>query len=259
MSGKLQFALDARGVARVTLNRPEAANTYDEELLDALGERLLASGSDDTVRAIVIRGAGRHFCGGGDQRRHDRPYVRPAGTSAFHVCAVCACIRAARQPVIAVVQGACLGGGLALASSCDIVIAADDAFFSTPEVRLGFVPDRETALVFVRALGPRGFRRYGVAGQRFGVAEALAMGLAHEVCPSAELEGALERQLDDVLQAAPGAASQVKRIADRLDAIPEIETLSAIEALCSGGRTTPEAAEGMAAFRDKRKPGWYPQ
>ncbi len=257
MSVKLLQDLSARGIATLTMNRPDVANTYDQEMLDGFCEAFERLGQNPSVRAIVLRGAGRHFCGGGDQRRHDNAAPRaPGSPPPPGIVDVCARLRAVPQPTIAAIRGACLGGALALASSCDIRIAARDAFFALPEVRLGFAPGPDTAMPVVRAMGARHYRRYAMTGQRFGAEEALRIALVHELCEIEAMEASLAAQSEEILLAAPNAARGAKRVADALEPAPRADALAGLPAT---GRDTPEAREGLAAFREKRKPAWYRQ
>ncbi|OGA04895.1 MAG: hypothetical protein A3H35_12200 [Betaproteobacteria bacterium RIFCSPLOWO2_02_FULL_62_17] len=255
MSGKLLQEVSARGIATLTMNRPDVANTYDQEILDGFCEAFERLGQDPSVRAVVLRGAGRHFCGGGDQRRHDNAPPRPPDAPPPPgMIDVCARLRAVPQPTIAAIRGACLGGALALAASCDIRIAARDAFFALPEVRLGFAPGPDTAMPVVRAIGTQHYRRYAMTGQRFVAEEGLRIGLVHVLCETEGMDGALATQIEEILLAAPIAASNAKRIAAALEATARAD---AFAGLPETGRNTPEAREGLAAFREKRKPAWY--
>jgi methylglutaconyl-CoA hydratase len=255
MSHKLLEDLSARGIVTLTLNRPDVANTYDQDVLDGLHDAFERLAQDPRVRALVLRGAGRHFCGGGDQRRHDNAPARaPGAPPPPTMVDVCARLRAVPQPTVAAIHGACLGGALALASCCDIRIAARDAFFALPEVRLGFATGPDTAIPVVRAMGIRPYRRYAMTGQRFGAEEALRIGLVHELCDNESLDKVLDAQAEEILLAGPNAARSAKLIADALE--PSIPA-DAFAALPPAGRTTPEAREGLAAFREKRKPNWY--
>jgi methylglutaconyl-CoA hydratase len=255
MTGKLVEDLSARGIATLTMNRPDVANTYDQDMLDGLFEAFERLGREASVRAIVLRGAGKHFCGGGDQRRHDHaPPRAPGSVPPPGMIDVCAHLRAVPQPTVAAIQGACLGGALALASCCDIRIAARSAFFAIPEVRLGFAPGPDTAMPIARALGARHYRRYAMTGQRFGAEEALRIGLVHELCEAESLDESLRAQIEEILLAAPNAACNAKRMAAALDqSVPA----DALAGMAGTGRDTPEAREGLAAFREKRKPAWY--
>lgn len=258
-SDKLLFERDARGVATLSFNRPEASNAYDQDMLDLLAGHFTRLGEDNTIRAIVLRGAGRHFSGGADVRwRSSRADPRsgpaPGDAPPLSVFELCEHISACPRPTVALVQGGCIGGAFAIASSCDILIAARNASFAVPEVRLGFAPGTRAAPLFARAMGVRNFRRYGMTGQRFGAEEALRIGLAHEVCEPELLQQALARQLDELLAAAPGAARQAKKIADRL--APPRPSLEDMEPLFAADN--PEAAEGHRSFLEKRRPNWYP-
>jgi methylglutaconyl-CoA hydratase len=157
---------------------------------------------------------------------------------------------------IAVVHGAAVGGGAALAACCDIVLATEAAFFSIPEVRVG-MPPLGVAPFLIRAIGYRNFRRYGLSGERFGAAEALRVRLAHEVVVADRLEQRLAEITDAVLHAAPGALREMKAAMEH-DANPSIEAILARRA-AHGPPQSPEAKEGIAAFKEKRKPSWYPQ
>ena len=168
---------------------------------------------------------------------------------------VCARLRAVPQPTVAAIRGACLGGALSLACCCDIRIAGRDAFFALPEVRLGFAPGPDTAIPIVRVMGLRHYRRYAMTGQRFGAEEALRIGLVHEICDAEEIDRSLDAQSEEILRAAPGAARHAKRVA--ADALEERLPVEALSGLAGGGRNSEEAREGLAAFREKRKPAWY--
>jgi methylglutaconyl-CoA hydratase len=160
------------------------------------------------------------------------------------------------KPTVAVVQGGAVGGGAAFAACCDIVIAADNAFFSIPEVRVGMAP-LGVAPFLIRAMGHRSFRRYGLSGERIPPAVALRVGLAHEVCEPAQLNDTLARIADDLLHGAPGAIRELKHASDRY-AVPSLAALLT-DKLAPHGPQSPEAREGIASFREKRKPSWYPQ
>jgi methylglutaconyl-CoA hydratase len=246
--------VSARRVATVLLNRPERGNAFDQTMLDELGQAFAALAAGEEARIVVLRGSGRHFCTGADLAA--RAAVAPAPATA-HVSLreVLAGLDALPKPTLAVVQGAAVGGGAAFAACCDTVIAAEDAFFSIPEVRVG-MPPLGVAPFLVRAIGHRNFRRFGLSGERITAAEALRLGLAHQICATDALEETLARIADAFLHGAPGAISALKSAAAQY-ASP---TLSAILATQPAhDPKTPEALEGIASFREKRKPSWYPQ
>jgi methylglutaconyl-CoA hydratase len=243
-----------RRIATITFNRPERGNAFDPIMLDELAEQFAALGADDAVRIVVLRGSGRHFCTGADlaARAADVAAAQPAKASLRDVLVA---LDTLPKPTVAVVQGAAVGGGAAFAACCDVVIAADTAVFSIPEVRVGMAPMGVMPFL-IRAIGHRSFRRYGLSGERIAAAEALRLGLAHVVCEAASLDDTLARIADELLHGAPGAVRALKRAAAEF-ASP---TLAAILAnRPAHDPKSPEALEGIASFREKRKPRWYPQ
>ncbi|OGA28471.1 MAG: hypothetical protein A3I01_20805 [Betaproteobacteria bacterium RIFCSPLOWO2_02_FULL_65_24] len=254
MSAHVVSAVDARGIASVTLNRPEKANAYDAEMQEALAMEFERYAAEAPVRAIVLRGAGRHFSAGADVAAGAEP--APGARGIFEICRL---IDSIPKPTVALVQGACVGGGMALAACCDIVIAARNAFFAVPEVRLGLTPGT-LGVFFARALGLRQFRRYAMTGQRFGAEEALRVGFAHELCEPQALDQALAAQIDEILLAAPTAARNAKLMAARLagEAL-SAELIARLQVEFLESQASDEAREGRASFREKRKPGWYPK
>ena len=253
--------LSARRVATILLSRPERGNAFDQAMLDELGQAL-AMLADDDARIVVLRGSGRHFCTGADlaARTADAKAPvneTPASGATRHVSLrdVLAALDALPKPTLALVHGAAVGGGAAFAACCDIVIAAESAFFSIPEVRVG-MPPLGVAPFLIRAIGHRGFRRYGLSGERIAAVEALRLGLAHQVCAVDALDETLTRISDELLHGAPGAIATLKRAAAQF-ASPTLSTILAHQA--QHDSKTPEALEGVASFREKRKPSWYPQ
>jgi methylglutaconyl-CoA hydratase len=246
--------ISARRIATVLLNRPERGNAFDQTMLDELGEAFATLAADEAARVVVLRASGRHFCTGADLIA--RAAAAPAHASQpVTLRDVLARLDTLPKPTLAVVQGAAVGGGAAFAACCDVVIAADSAFFSIPEVRVG-MPPLGVAPFLVRAIGHRNFRRYGLSGERITAKEAFRLGLAHQVCAADALDETLARIADEMLLGAPGAIATLKHAAAQYAA----PTLSAILAVQPGHDSkTPEAIEGIASFREKRKPSWYPQ
>ena len=244
-------SVSPRGVATLTFSRPDRANSYDAAMLDALADGFDTFGRDPAVRVILLRGAGRHFSAGAAiGERGSRPR-RP-------IAEMCAMIEAAPKPTVAVVQGACIGGALAIASSCDVMIASRDAFFSIPEVRLGFAPGPLLG-TFARALGYRALRRYLLSGERFSAEEGHRLGLVHRLCDAPELDGVADALIDELLLAAPDATATAKGLLRRhAPAALSGDELRELQHAFDAMADSPEAAEGRAAFKDKRKPSWYP-
>jgi methylglutaconyl-CoA hydratase len=208
------------------------------------------------VRALVFRGAGKHFCVGGDL---DDPLVhigeRPDDPQPLmpHICLA---LDACPKPVIALVHGACFGGGFAIISCCDVVLAAEDSFFSLPELRLGFGVGPYIPF-FARALGPRRLRRYLVTAERITAQEALAYGVTHRLYAAGAGDQALEDTLKQVLQSAPEAIAATKReLSELADLTPTRELIDELQAGFRQLFEAPEGVEGRAAFREKRPPAW---
>src|SRR5262249_21903940 len=156
---------------------------------------------------------------------------------------------------IAVVHGGAVGGGAGFVVCCDVAIATDGAFFSIPEVRVG-MPPLGVMPFLIRAMGHRSFRRYGLSGERIAAAEARGLGLVHRVCDTASLEDPVARIAAGLLHGAPGAIATLKE-ASAAFASPSLSAILAHHP--PHNPKTPEAIEGIASFREKRKPSWYPQ
>jgi methylglutaconyl-CoA hydratase len=245
----LSMTID-RGVATLRFARPDKGNAYNKAMLRGLADGLTQAAEDPAIRILVLRGEGRHFCAGAeigaDAGSGDDPGIAD----------ICRRLDCLAKPTVALVQGACLGGGLALAACCDVVIAERSAFFAMPEVRLGFAPGPLMPF-FLSAIGSRHARRLLVSGERFAAEEALRIGLVHRLCEPGESERSLEQQIAELLQAAPLATAEVKATLRRLSADNVTDALMGdLQAAFRVSASSPEAQEGRAAFRDKRTPRW---
>ncbi len=259
-TGPVLWSVDERGVARVILNRPEVYNAYNGELIAALLKTYDALGAM-SLRAVVITGNGKNFQAGADvgwlnSVRQSSPAenLRASRMTAEAVQR----LNLLPVPTVALVQGYCFGGGTGIISACDIVIAADSAAFSIAEVRVGvagtiIIPQLNDAI------GLRQVRRYALTGERFDAAEARRIGLVHEVVPLTELEAAGERIVGQLLASGPDAVAQTKLCALRSAwaHLDDAAFTGLIEAH-SAKRQSAEAAEGLAAFLEKRPPRWAP-
>ena len=235
----------ARGITTVTLNRPDRNNALSQQMMRELLRFVANAAHDAAIRVVVLRGAGKHFCSGadvGERGAHSEGRVE--------LVDVLTSIDTLGKPVVAVVQGGCVGGGLALSACCDVVLALEGAFFSVPELRLGLVP---TGLLpfFVRALGPRALRRYGLSGERISAQDALRLGVVSAMVAEADIEAEIATLADALLMAAPGAVSLFKR------RLAQYETAAGEVIQDDPGRAH-EIAEGVASFKERRKPHWYP-
>jgi methylglutaconyl-CoA hydratase len=250
--------IDSRGVATLTLNRPEEGNAYNGAMIDGLLAAMDELAGRPGLRAVLMTGNGRHFQAGADLT-WVRAVSRTAEASLAASRATAEAVdRLNRLPVptVALVQGGCFGGGTGFAAACDVVIAAEGATFAITEVRWGL-----TAAIIVPqladAISVRQLRRYALTAERFGAAEACRIGLVHQVVPPDRLAAAGEEVVARILENGPAAMAETKAVAleyawggfDRAD----------FEALVAGHaakRQTAEAAEGLASFAEKRAANW---
>lgn len=240
-------------VATITFARPQKSNAYDKAMLRAFDDFIRRAGADSAIRVLVLRGEGKHFCAGADL---DPAEDASSNEAAPGVADVCLRLSALAKPTVALVQGACIGGGMAFVTCCDIVIAAQNAFFSMPEARIGFAPTPLIPFV-LQALGERHGRRILMSGARLSADEAMRIGLASEVRAPEHLEKALADTLAALLQSAPGAVATIKAAVARLrHRAPTQELCAELQRGFDAVWDAAEAREGRAAIREKRPPNW---
>ncbi|MCB1995933.1 MAG: enoyl-CoA hydratase/isomerase family protein [Burkholderiaceae bacterium] len=250
-------------VLHLTLNRPAQRNPLSVAMVQALRERLAAAEADGTTRVLVLRGAGGHFCSGGDiadmaaarARLADDPDAIVRLSTAFGE--LCVAVAGSPLATVAVLEGTVMGGGFGLACVTDVALAADNADFRLPETSLGLLP-AQIGPFLVERLGYSEARRLAVTGARLGAAEALMLRLVHEVHPTAALDAALTRVVQSVLRCAPGAVAATKAVLARArQHAPASLVHEAAEAF-SAAVLGDEGAEGTAAFLARRPPRWAP-
>src|SRR6201987_391608 len=215
MSNPVLWDLDSRGVATVTLNRPEVNNAYDAGLIHGVLAAMDDLGKKPQLRVVVLKGNGKHFQAGADLKwiNAGRPQSvaenETVSRATFEAVQRLNCLPV---PTVALVQGGCFGGGTGIISACDVVIEADNALFSIPEVRWGL-----TAAIIIPqlcdAIGVRQVRRYALTGERFGAEDARRIGLVHEVVPLADLEAAGAKVVEQLLANGPEGMAEPKRLA----------------------------------------------
>ncbi len=253
--------LDDRGIAELTFNRPAVGNAYDGEMIETLSSNVAALARDAAVRVVVLRGNGKHFCTGADINWLGDSYGSGGDEIPGKPPSLADALRALdglAKPTMALVHGACIGGGIGIAACCDIVVAAQTSFFSIPEIRIGFSPGPIVAFLDA-AIGPRQSRRYALSGERFDAAEARRIGLVHEVCPDGGLDQAAAPIIEALLLGAPVAIAETKQMIGAAANAPIDDALFRdLEERGAQGRRSAEAAEGRASFREKRKPDWTP-
>jgi isohexenylglutaconyl-CoA hydratase len=247
------------GVLHITLNRPQSRNAMSLQMVGELRAVLAAVRDDRAVRALVIGGAGGHFCAGGDLK--DMANARGQGASAHRDLnrvfgALLQEVQQAPQVVITVLQGAVLGGGFGLACVSDIALADHQAQFGMPETSLGLLPAQIAPFV-VQRIGLTQARRLALTAARFDGTQARRLGLVHfvEQDPQALAER-LDEVLAHVLCCAPEANAMTKKILLESAGQPTDALLDQAAQWFSEAVTGAEGVEGTMAFVQKRKPGW---
>ena len=249
-------------VAVVVLARPDVHNAFDETLITELTRTLAALDADPGVRVVVLAGQGRSFCAGADlnwmQRMAGYGHAENLA-DAGALANMLATLDRMAKPTIARVHGAAYGGGVGLVACCDIAIAAQEATFSLSEAKLGLIPATVGPYV-VAAIGARQARRYFLSAERFTAAEALRIGLVHDVVPGDAIDERLDTLIDALLVAGPRAQAESKALirsvaARRIDDAVIADTVEWI----AGVRASPEGREGVAAFLERRRPAWLPK
>jgi isohexenylglutaconyl-CoA hydratase len=260
-SALLQVRRDS-GFWFLRLNRPDKRNALSDALIAGIGAACDRVAQDPDARALVIHGAGGHFCAGADfdgflelmqgQAGHD---ADPIALANRRFGAMLEGLAALPVPTLAVVTGSAMGGGCGLAAACDRVIAADNAIFAMPEVTLGVAPAQIAPFV-VRRVGARRARWLMLGAARLEARDALAAGLADLVAPSAELRAALAADLGLLAVAEPAALRATKRIVDRTHETALATSLDAAAQEFAGLLRHGAVREGIAATRGRRPPAW---
>lgn len=251
--------LDKDGNATLMLNRPEVHNAFDPEMVDSLTRALKQLEADPQVRAVVLMGAGKSFCAGADieHMKKNAGFTRAQNFKAAQASArMFYTLYSLGKPTIACVHGAVRGGGVGLVSACDIAIASRDASFRLSEVKIGIIPAMISPYV-IGAMGERMARRYMISGEEFDAAQALRIGLVHDIVEREALPGAVGRMLAHLYSSGPNAVVAIKRLIPvSAHALIGREIVDETARRIAEIRGTPEAQEGMSAFLDKRQPFW---
>jgi methylglutaconyl-CoA hydratase len=262
MSDQLVLQRIDAGVGRLTLNRPEVHNAFDDALIAQLTAALLSLEADRRVRAVVLAAAGKSFSAGADLAWMQRMagYSEAENLAdARALAGLMSTLDRLAKPTVALVQGAAFGGGVGLVACCDIAIASEAASFSLSEVKLGLIPAVISPYV-VAAMGPGAARRFILTAERFSAPQALALGLVHEVVPADRLEETGQKVLDHLTQGGPRAQADAKDLVLSLAGRPIDRTLVEETAeRIARIRVGEEAREGLAAFLEKRKAEWQPE
>ncbi len=260
MNDALHIEIDARGIARVTLARPERHNAFDEAMIAEVTAAFTSLGTDPVVRAIILAGAGKSFCAGADI-----DWMRRAGgwteaenrADAMKLSDMMLAIDTCPKPVIVRAHGVVAGGGVGLVACADMVVAIEGVQFRLSEVRLGLSPATISPFVIAK-IGAAQARRLFLTAEGFGAVAAKSIGLVHEIgVDGDDADGIVADWLAHLGAAAPGAVADAKALVRAVAGRPVTDELRAhTAAAIAARRASDEGREGLAAFFDKRKPGW---
>jgi len=257
----LTLEIDTRGVAFVTLNRPEVHNAFDEKLIAEITQVFSELDKNTSVRLGLISGAGKSFCAGGDLNwmRKMKDYSRDENIAdSAQLEAMFATVAGFSKPLIGKIHGNAIGGGSGLTAVCDFVVASDDAKFGFTEARLGIAPSVISPYV-IEKIGPSYARAYFLSGMFFSTQIAKDMGLVHRVAPFAQLQAATEEIIGEFLKAAPAAAQRSKVLINAIKTMKREDVRDYTIQTIADLRVSAEGQEGMEAVLSKRKPKWAAQ
>ncbi len=252
--------VERRGPAAwLWLNRPEQRNALNDVVLNSISNSLLQLEKEPACRVVVLAGRGQAFCAGGDLSRMEMAATLTKARSrseAGRFSKLLYRIHSYPKPVIARVHGPAFAGGMGLAAACDLVVAAEEAEFCLPEVKIGLVPAMISPYI-VRALGEPQARRYVLTGERLAAREAHRIGFVHECVTAADLDARVEKLAALLAQAGPQALARSKKLLARVAKAPITPKLGAeTAAVLAEMRAGDEAREGIRSFLEKRRPKW---
>ncbi len=254
----LLLSVDARSVATLTLNRPATHNALNATLIAELKRAADWLTGQSSLRAVVLTGAGASFCAGGDlgwmQQNMKKSRAERVAES-FELALMLRALNELPMPLIGRINGPAYGGGVGMISVCDVSVAVDTGVYCLTEVRLGLLPANIAPYVVAR-MGEANARRTFLTAKRMTAAEARRLGLVSEVVPPDQLDAAVDRELADLLQCAPGAVAATKKLVSYVDShdLPT-SMIYAADKLADAWETE-EGREGIAAFFAKRAPAW---
>ena len=247
------------GVGVIRMNRPEVRNAFNEIMIAELTQAFRAADADQNLRALLRAGHGPAFCAGADlnwMKKMSGYSVEENRADAMGLAAMLNTIYMMKKPTIARVHGPAFAGGMGLVAACDIAVAAEEAEFCLSEVKLGLTAATIGPYV-VAAMGERHARRYFLTAERFGAAEALRIGLVHNVVPMAELDACVDALLSHLLAASPAAIAASKELIRSVarGAIDQ-DMIAGTAARIAAARASADGKEGVRSFLEKRKPAW---
>jgi methylglutaconyl-CoA hydratase len=245
-------------VVHVTLNRPDVRNAFNEQLIAEITAWAADAARDDTVRAVVLAGAGKVFCAGADLEWMSRMVAAGHDENIADARALGAMFEALDTipiPIVGRLHGAALGGGAGLAAVCDVAIASEDCVFGFTEVKLGILPAVISPYV-VAKVGQSAARQLCLTGKRFSAARAREIGLVHEVAPAANLDTLVSQYVDEIMSGGRAAIAATKTLLAAVAGHPPAQVAGLTAEAIAEQRVSPEGQEGMRAFLDRRPPAW---
>lgn len=260
MYDTITITTDYRGVATLALNRPDKHNAMSAQMLADLTDAAAKLGADDAVRVVVLTGTGKSFCAGGDLGWMQEQMAADPDTRAREASKLAYMLQALNtlsKPLIGALQGNAFGGGVGMASVCDIALGVDNLKMGLTETRLGIIPATIGPYVVAR-MGEGRARRVFMNGKLFGAQEAVELGLLAKAVPAGELADAVEAEVVPYLSCAPGAVASAKKLARDLGPRIDEQTIDMTIQALKARWETEEAVEGIGAFFDKRKASWMP-
>ena len=243
-------------IVYITLNRPERLNSFDMKLGEELYDVLKKITPDNDVRAVVIKGTGKGFCGGGDVKEmhsaRDKPkFLRDLTKKSIHRCVIE--MRTMEKPIIAAVNGAAFGAGLSLALACDIIIAVKDAKFCSAFIGIGLAPGCGTQF-FTKLVGYQKACEYILTSKIFSAEEAQEIGIVNKIVETDELDDAVEEFASKFRTLPPIAVGKAKMLINKSLENSMLDHLELESKTASKSAGTEDFKEGIAAFVEKRKP-----
>jgi methylglutaconyl-CoA hydratase len=259
MSQAADLSIDERGVATITLNRPEVHNAFDDLLIAHLIDLIKQARDNPHVNVLVLASTGKSFSAGADlgwMRRMADATREDNLKDAHQLAALMENLNNFPCPTVARIQGTVMGGGVGLVACCDVAVASDNAFFALSEVKLGLAPAVISPYVIAK-IGTSQARRYFVTAERFSAIRAAAIDLVHEVVPAAELEAKTEQIIATLLANGPQAMRRAKELAQVANPLPATSALrDYTTGVIADLRASEEGKEGLRAFLEKELPGW---
>lgn len=254
----ISLATDARGIVKLRLNRPEKHNSLSGLMIQELTEAAGLLGKDPQVRVVILAAEGESFCAGGDLDWMKAQIAGDAATRRVGAIALAGMLRALDlmpKPLIGRVQGAAYGGGVGMMSVCDLAVGVSGAKFGLTETKLGLIPATISPYVIAR-IGVAAARRHMLASRLFGAEEAHRIGLLSAIAEPEDLDDAIMAEVEPFLRCAPGAVADAKALIRAVVPAPDDALIDTTVGLLVKRWENDEAAEGIAAFFERRKPRW---